>query len=126
MHIALYNKTTHVVEYIEEHDDPDLYIYHHRLVVEAEQRGPEWSAYRDERPFDWDIVDHQPTAEEKSDAIRAQRNSLLAASDWTQIPDADLTATAKTAWREYRQALRDLPSSKGFPESVTFPEAPDA
>jgi len=65
MHIALYNKTTHVVEYIEEHDDPDLHIFHRRLIVEAEQRGPDWSVYRDERPFDWDIVDHQLTAAEK-------------------------------------------------------------
>lgn len=40
--------------------------------------------------------------------IRGQRNSLLAACDWTQI--ADSTAD-KTAWATYRQALRDLPNT---------------
>lgn len=39
--------------------------------------------------------------------IRGQRNSLLAACDWTQI--ADSTAD-KTAWGSYRQQLRDLPA----------------
>ena len=40
--------------------------------------------------------------------IRGQRNSLLAACDWTQI--ADSTAD-KTAWASYRTALRNLPST---------------
>ena len=40
--------------------------------------------------------------------IRGQRNSLLAACDWTQI--ADSTAD-KTAWATYRTALRNLPST---------------
>jgi hypothetical protein len=39
--------------------------------------------------------------------IRGQRNQLLKDSDWTQI--ADCTAD-KTAWANYRQQLRDLPS----------------
>jgi hypothetical protein len=39
--------------------------------------------------------------------IRGQRNTLLAACDWTQI--ADSTAD-KTAWALYRQQLRDLPA----------------
>jgi hypothetical protein len=39
--------------------------------------------------------------------IRGQRNSFLAACDWTQI--ADSTAD-KTAWASYRQQLRDLPA----------------
>jgi len=40
--------------------------------------------------------------------IRGQRNTLLAACDWTQI--ADSTAD-KTAWATYRTALRNLPST---------------
>lgn len=39
--------------------------------------------------------------------IRGQRNQLLKDSDWTQI--SDCTAD-KTAWANYRQQLRDLPS----------------
>jgi hypothetical protein len=52
--------------------------------------------------------------------IRGQRNSLLAACDWTQI--ADSTAD-KTAWATYRTALRNLPSTiTGDPR--TFNEWP--
>ena len=54
-------------------------------------------------------------------AVRANRNARLAATDWTQI--ADSTAD-KPAWAAYRQALRDVPSQAGFPQSVTWPQEP--
>jgi len=54
---------------------------------------------------------------------RATRNQLLADSDWTQMPDSPLTDEAKTSWSTYRSALRDLPTSEGWP-SVTFPTEP--
>lgn len=41
-------------------------------------------------------------------ARRAERDALLAASDWTQLPDNPLGTDARSAWRDYRQALRDL------------------
>lgn len=40
--------------------------------------------------------------------LRAQRNSLLADSDYTQLPDFKGDAAA---WSTYRQALRDLPAT---------------
>lgn len=39
---------------------------------------------------------------------KSKRNSLLLSSDWTQLPDVDLTETEKQSWRVYRQALRDM------------------
>ena len=42
--------------------------------------------------------------------LRSRRNQLLAASDWTQVADVALTTEDDTAWRDYRQALRDLPA----------------
>jgi hypothetical protein len=56
----------------------------------------------------------------KPGEIRAQRNRLLAACDWTQLPDAQCD---QTAWAAYRQALRDIPQQPGFPTDVTWPEA---
>jgi hypothetical protein len=47
----------------------------------------------------------------------------LIASDWTQLPDAPLSATQKTAWATYRQALRDLPDQEAWP-LVTWPQKP--
>ena len=44
--------------------------------------------------------------------LRDERNILLAQSDWTQLPDAHNTLINGTGdmWKDYRQALRDLPS----------------
>jgi hypothetical protein len=52
--------------------------------------------------------------------IRATRNQLLSACDWTQLVD---TPTAiKTAWSTYRQTLRDLPTT--ITEPRTFNDWP--
>lgn len=53
--------------------------------------------------------------------VRSQRDFLLASSDWTQLADAPVDAAA---WAAYRQALRDIPQQAGFPDSVTWPNAP--
>ena len=52
--------------------------------------------------------------------LRAQRNTKLAACDWTQLPDVVLTPAEVVDWRTYRQALRDYMSS------VVDPFAPPA
>ena len=54
---------------------------------------------------------------------RETRNQLLASIDWTQMHDSPLTDEASTWWATYRSALRDLPTSEGWP-SVTFPDTP--
>jgi len=53
--------------------------------------------------------------------IRAMRNQLLAASDWTQVADAPVD---QAAWATYRQALRDVPQQAGFPDDVAWPHKP--
>jgi len=57
----------------------------------------------------------------QADSVRKDRNARLVATDWTQI--ADSTAD-KSAWASYRQALRDVPSQAGFPQTVTWPQEP--
>jgi len=57
-------------------------------------------------------------------AVRAERDRLLTACDWTQVADAPLTADEKTAWADYRQALRDVPQDFGSPDDVVWPETP--
>ncbi|HEY7823189.1 MAG TPA: tail fiber assembly protein [Acidimicrobiia bacterium] len=68
-----------------------------------------WPAVRDARAWD---------------RIRAERDRLLTGCDWTQIADAPVDATAKQAWADYRQALRDVPQDFATPEEVVWPEAP--
>jgi hypothetical protein len=57
-------------------------------------------------------------------SIITQRDALLYASDWTQIPNAPLTTQQVQEWATYRQELRDIPQQSGFPTNVTFPVAP--
>lgn len=61
------------------------------------------------------------TNDQKWDQIKLWRNAQLAASDWTQLPDAPVD---KTAWATYRQALRDLPSQGVIADEAVFPVAP--
>lgn len=49
--------------------------------------------------------------EQRAANMRAQRNRLLNASDWTQTLDAPLTDEQRAAWATYRQALRDAPAA---------------
>jgi hypothetical protein len=58
----------------------------------------------------------------RSTAVRAERDRLLAASDWTQVAD---TPVSQVAWATYRQALRDVPQQAGFPHDVTWPSKPE-
>lgn len=68
--------------------------------------------------------EYHPTEEEKWADIRSRRNALLTACDWTQVADAPLTEEQKTAWRNYRQALRDIPQAFATPEDVVWPDSP--
>ena len=53
--------------------------------------------------------------------MRIHRDRLLAESDWAMMPDAP---TDKTAWAEYRQALRDFPASWEPGPVADFPNPP--
>ena len=67
--------------------------------------------------------------------LRVERNKLIAETDWTQLKDVDLDIIRERNWKNYRQALRDLPS-KSNPKldgsgkldmsSITWPDKPSS
>ena len=57
--------------------------------------------------------------------VRAERDRLLASSDWTQYNDSPLTNENKASWAKHRQELRDLPAVTTDPADPTWPEAPE-
>ena len=67
--------------------------------------------------------------------LREERNKLIAETDWTQLKDIDLDIIRERNWKNYRQALRDLPA-KSNPKldsygdldmsSVTWPDKPSS
>lgn len=67
----------------------------------------------------------EPTAEELALMIRAQRDRLLAETDYLLMPDYPIAGEALDALAVYRQALRDITKQETFPQSVTWPEKPE-
>lgn len=58
--------------------------------------------------------------EEKWFSVRSDRNGLLAASDWSQLPDVPVD---KQVWAKYRQALRDV-TKQPDPFAIVWPVEP--
>jgi len=56
--------------------------------------------------------------ERAAEQVRQERDAKLVATDWMGNSDVTLS----TAWRDYRQALRDVPSQ--LPGAVTWPTEP--
>lgn len=55
------------------------------------------------------------------ESLRSNRTLKLRATDWTQLPDAPVSAAAKQTWATYRQSLRDLPTNTTDPYNPTWP-----
>jgi hypothetical protein len=60
----------------------------------------------------------------KSAQMRAARDRALEASDWRVIRAAETGVAMDQEWQDYRQSLRDLPNSEGWP-NVELPHDPD-
>lgn len=72
----------------------------------------------------WTLEDVSPEEiEAQWRGIREERNTLLTASDWTQIGDAPLSAVQRSQWSTYRQALRDI-TTQPDPFHIVWPQAP--
>lgn len=61
---------------------------------------------------------------DRASAARAQRDALLAQSDWMVTRAFELATPVPAAWSAYRQALRDVTLQPGFPDTITWPEQP--
>ena len=68
--------------------------------------------------LDWPDFQADPVAASATQ-VRAQRDTLLAASDHMALADR-----ITDEWRTYRQTLRDIPNQSGFPSSITWPTKP--
>lgn len=90
----------------------------HAQLLAAQAQGQTIAANAAGKPVD--VAPAPPTM----DAVRRERDRLLAASDYTQMPDAPLNADQRDAWRAYRQALRDLPATDL--NSIVWPTAPNS
>ena len=57
---------------------------------------------------------------EQAKSVRSTRDTKLAETDWRFRSDM----TPSQAWKDYCQALRDVPNQAGFPWTIEWPVAP--
>lgn len=81
--------------------------------VGSEGKTPVWDGK------EWKLTDNEAIF--KSVEARIKRDALLAGSDFSQLADAKVDAKE---WAEYRQALREVPKQKGFPNAIEWPVRP--
>ena len=85
-----------------------------RAINVPEDVGPD-ETFSEEQPA--------PIGPSAAATIRAQRAPLLSEAD-IAIWKAEDNGQDATAWRRYRQALRDITAQAGFPLNVTWPKVP--
>lgn len=105
-----YNGFVTLTSYEEEYEEGFF-----RTVYELTPNTEAWESWKASQP---------DPSETLAAEVRSTRDGLLRDSDWTQMLDSPLSEESKTAWQTYRQALRDVPQQEGFPENVTWPDAP--
>jgi len=95
-----------------------------RKVIGSTDDG---TAIESDNAKDWDVTwsqietkQSELTAAEPLKALRAERDRLIAATDWWASSDLTMT-DAQTA---YRQALRDITDDANSLDEVTWPTAP--
>ena len=83
----------------------------------VEMTDEEIAQYNARQPSDAKILSH------KWESIRTQRDGLLNKTDW-MVAKADETGVPITdAWKNYRQALRDVPTQSDV-DNINWPTEP--
>jgi len=70
-----------------------------------------------------EIIFIKPPIEQVMRSLRATRDIMLRRSDWVLAPDVTMSVEKKQAWLDYRQALRDAPTTLD-PRNPVWPEQP--
>jgi len=101
--------------------DADAHVatYGGKVVQNLDNQLAYWDVSGDTPSKDTDQL-AADTLAGKWAAIRTQRDTLLAQSDWMASSDVTMSDT----WTAYRKALRDLPASKSDPDDIVWPTAP--
>lgn len=77
------------------------------------------------------IEDTITVEEKRFRFMERKRLNLMLSTDWTQLIDSPMSEELKTAWANYRQQLRDLPTTVNWEtiastDEIVWPIAPGA
>tara|TARA_B100001248_G_scaffold10660_1_gene6958 strand:+ start:2739 stop:3116 length:378 start_codon:yes stop_codon:yes gene_type:complete len=81
-------------------------------ITDNNYNSIEWFDARD-KPSETDVINevNRLIADEPMRLLRVERDKRLAETDWVVAKAIETGGTVSDAWKTYRQALRDLPSS---------------
>jgi len=79
--------------------------------------------YRNTRHYDGETLIEETFRDVTWEDVRFNRDKALADSDWTAVKDR----TMSQAWKDFRQALRDLPQDHADANSAcdNWPQPPE-
>lgn len=89
--------------------------------VPPKQKPQTDEAFWDEKNQKWVTV-----TEKLAKQVREERNKLLLDTDWITLRSYSQGVTVPQKWKQYQQALRDVPQQQGFPHNVDWPVKPDS
>jgi hypothetical protein len=65
------------------------------------------------------------TIEHLKQTRKEERNQLLAETDWIVTKSLESGEAVPDEWKQYRQALRDIPTQPDFPDDIEWPTKPE-
>ena len=83
----------------------------------VEMTDAEIAEYNARQPSDDKILSH------KWESIRSQRDVLLNKTDWMVTKALETGVPVTDAWKNYRQALRDIPTQSDV-DNINWPTEP--
>jgi len=69
----------------------------------------------------WKVVQR----DDADSRVRAERNKLLADTDWVVVMHTEKGTNIPAKWEIYRQDLRDITTQTDFPYDVSWPTKPE-
>ena len=94
-----------------------------RFHATAEGNVPFTAEEEAERDAEEAAIDANKDAEQAK-SVRQSRDDKLKETDWIVIKNLELNANIPGVWEVYRQALRDVPTQSGFPNTIVWPTKP--
>lgn len=79
--------------------------------------------YQNPDCYDPNLTPEQRT-EAKLNELRGARTGILTKTDWTQLPDTELTPEQVIECRTYRSEIRDLVKNQPNLDEIVFPTPP--
>ena len=117
-----YKEDLKIKKYLEEvkSNNPEVVLYH-IFKANFNERDALLSKYRNERGG---IA--APTNSEYNSYLNTYKKKELKLSDWTQLPDVDLSREELEAWTEYRAKVRNLDKSSDPYNKIQLPNRPNS